>query len=131
MGEKRDKATFLPLQVKQNQPVLTHDNSVEYQRLQRGKFHVAAIADSIKSATDQALEPLDLDQLRHDAMDGLVAKARYRMRMEGMSRSQEDLVIAEMRSVLEEKGARGGRGNDNGDGIVSGHDGGLPVENMN
>jgi hypothetical protein len=110
--QKVKQSSFLPMQVKKNEAVATHENSAEYQRLQRGKVHVAAISDHIKTATDGVLEPLDLDRLRQDAMDGIEAKARYRMRMEGVSQEQEELIIAEMRSVLEEKGATGVKGTD-------------------
>merc|ERR1712091_646913 len=95
------------MQVKKNEAVSTHENSAEYQRLQRGKVHIAAISDNIKNATDRVLEPLDLDRLRQDAMDGIEAKARYRMSMEGVSKEQAELIISEMRNVLREKGATG------------------------
>lgn len=109
---QRDKNVVLPMQVKKNEAVATHENSAEYQRLQRGKVHIAAISDNIKSATDRVLEPLDLDRLRQDAMDGLEAKARYRMSMEGVSKEQAELIISEMKGVLKEKGATGLKGGD-------------------
>jgi hypothetical protein len=133
-GQKRDKNTIAPGQIRKSEVVSTHDNSVEYQRLQRGKIHVAALSDGIKSATEQVLEPLDLHRLRQDAMDGLVAKARYRMRMEGVAKDQEEHIIAEMRCVLAEKGATGLGGfdataADDGSGAVPGDmaDNALPI----
>jgi len=59
----------------------------------------------MKTATDIMLEPLDEGKLRAEATRGLMDKAKYRMRMEGLSKDQQDLVLAEFPGVLLDNGS--------------------------
>merc|ERR1712216_14428 len=85
----------------------THSKSREYNALQRNKWAVGAIAAEIKSTTAAALEPLDEQKLREIAMHGLMDKAKFRMRMEGLSAEQQELVLAEFPVVLAETTSNG------------------------
>merc|ERR1712151_293065 len=75
----------------------------EYGRLRRGKWHLKNVAASIDSLSNSVGETLDEDKLKLSAMEGLKAKALERMRFEGVSDRQQQIVIAEMNKVLEEQ----------------------------
>jgi hypothetical protein len=93
---------FLPGSSRRSENILTHENCEAFQRLARGKYQLKAVAEGIQSATAAALEPLDTEKLRSQAMIRLRDKARERMRLEGVSEDQQDLVLQEMHGVLEE-----------------------------
>jgi len=102
-GRNRDNSTFLPMASRRSESLSTHDNSEEYQRLCHGKWQMKAVAEGLQNLTAAALEPLDEVRLREEAILGLRDKAKERMRLEGVSRDQQEQVIAEMLGVLEEK----------------------------
>jgi hypothetical protein len=99
----RDDTIFLPGSSRRSEDIKTHDGADAYQRLVRGRHQLKAVAEGIQSATAAALEPLDTEKLRSEAMKGLRNKARERMRLEGVSVDQQDLVLKEMHGVLQEK----------------------------
>lgn len=80
----------------------THEASEENQRLRRGKWELAALAERAKAATAEVLEPLDVDKLRCDALAALQDKAQERMKLQGVPRRQINEVLNEMSDVLEE-----------------------------
>lgn len=82
--------------------VSTHEVSEENQRLRRGKWELAALAERVRVATVEVLEPLDVDKLKHNAMGALQDKAQERMKLEGVPRRQINQVLKEMPDVLEE-----------------------------
>jgi hypothetical protein len=96
---RSDKA-FIPNAHRRPEVVRTHSKSAEYQKLQRKKWELGVIASEIKALTDAAVEPLDEDKLKYEATQGLMDKAKFRMRMEGLSQEQQDLVLAELPNVL-------------------------------
>merc|ERR1712217_1012452 len=88
----RKSNAFLPLASRRSESVSTHDDSEEYGRLRRGKWHLKNVAASIDNLTNSVVEKLDEDKLKLSAMEGL----------EGVSDRQQQIVIAEMNKVLEE-----------------------------
>lgn len=99
----RHGKTFTPMAPKRLEIVKTHDSSLEYQNLQRSKWALGAIAANLGASTAAALETLDEQKLRDQAMFGLMDKAKFRMRMEGLAPDQQDLVLAELPGVLGEE----------------------------
>uniref|UniRef100_A0A7S4VTD7 Uncharacterized protein n=1 Tax=Alexandrium monilatum TaxID=311494 RepID=A0A7S4VTD7_9DINO len=95
-------ASFRPMASRKAETVSTHELSEEHQRLRGGKWKLAAVAEGIQNGMAAALEPLDLDKLKQGAMEGLRDKAKARMRLEGVSREQQSLVLEELSSVLED-----------------------------
>jgi len=61
---------------------------------------VGAIADEITAAASSVFEPLDEQKLRASAMHGLIDKAKFRMRMEGLAPEQQELVLNEFPQVF-------------------------------
>jgi len=102
---KRVSSTFLPMASKgsRSEAINTHDESEEYQRLCRGKWQLAAVAEGIKNATSAALEPLNLEKMKQQAMQGLLDKTHERMLLEGMSKEQRDRTMEEMKDLLEQQ----------------------------
>lgn len=98
----RHDKTFVPMACKRPEIVKTHSKCPEYQCLQRKKWEMNAINEGIISSTVAALEPLDEEGLRERATEGLIDKAKFRMRMEGLSKEQQELVLAELPGVLHE-----------------------------
>lgn len=96
---RKDK-TFMPMASKRPEIVKTHNRSLDCRQFQRNKWQLGALADRIKATTDSTLEPLDEAKLREVATKGLVDKAKFRMRMEGLAPEQQDLVLAELPGVL-------------------------------
>merc|ERR1719453_914642 len=70
--------------------------------LQRKKWELGAIAAHIQNTAANTLEPLDEGKLREEATRGLMDKAKFRMRMEGLSKEQQELVLSEFPAVLQE-----------------------------
>jgi hypothetical protein len=106
MGRKLEDRTFLPGCHKRNnghEPVGVAEHSLEYRRLQEGKSHLAAMSDQLLQVSSSLLEPLDEGKLQEQAIQGLKEKARERMRFEGVAPDQQDLVLAELSSVVEEQ----------------------------
>eukprot|EP00927_Polykrikos_kofoidii_P072292 TRINITY_DN68428_c0_g1_i1.p1 TRINITY_DN68428_c0_g1~~TRINITY_DN68428_c0_g1_i1.p1 ORF type:complete len:539 (-),score=70.29 TRINITY_DN68428_c0_g1_i1:239-1855(-) len=102
-GKKRERSTFLPMTVRKSEDISTRDNSDEFTVLRRGHVQLAALAEGIHQMTSAALEPLDLERLKQSASECLKDKANYRMETEGVAKTHQPLVIAEMKGVLAEK----------------------------
>lgn len=100
---QRHKSQFLPMASRRSESVFTHSTSDENDRLRCGKWHLGVLATGIERATAAALEPLDEERLKREAMKGLQDKAKERMRLEGVSRAQQQAVLEEMRGVLIEQ----------------------------
>jgi hypothetical protein len=96
---RRDR-TFTPMAIKRPEIVKMNSNSREYEGLQRKKWMVGAIADEITAAASSVFEPLDEQKLRASAMHGLIDKAKFRMRMEGLAPEQQELVLKEFPQVF-------------------------------
>lgn len=96
---RKDNA-FIPNAHRRPEVVRTHSKSAEYQKLQRKKWELKQVTEKIRTLTVAALEPLDEQKLKLEASEGLMDKAKFRMRMEGLSKDQQDLVLAEFPSVL-------------------------------
>jgi len=101
----RQDNTFIPNAIRKPEIVKTYSKSKEHVSLQRRKWELGIIAGEMKTATDIMLEPLDEGKLRAEATRGLMDKAKYRMRMEGLSKDQQDLVLAEFPGVLLDNGS--------------------------
>lgn len=101
-SKHRDKNVFLPWAARRSESLATHTASAENNSLKHGKWQLSALVTGIQKATALALEPLDEDRLKREAMAMLQDKARERMKLEGVSRQQQQIVLEEMRSVLEE-----------------------------
>lgn len=99
---RKDK-TFVPWASRRPEIVKTSSKCDEYQQLQRKKWELGTISKSIQGITDSTLEPLDEEKLRGEATRGLMDKAKFKMRMEGLSKEQQDLVLAELPGVLMER----------------------------
>lgn len=104
---RRGGKTFMPMATKRPEIVNLSKHSEEFQSLHRRKWALGVIAAQIGSSTDAAMEPLDEQKLRDEAIYGLMDKAKFRMRMEGLAPDQQDLVLAELPGVLAENGADG------------------------
>jgi len=106
---RKDK-TYLPLATKRPEIVRTHTKSNEYTTLQNKKWELGALAAEIMAQTAATMEPLDEGKLRNEATKGLMDKAKFRMRMEGLAKDQQDLVLAELPGVLLESASAGPSG---------------------
>lgn len=100
---RRDR-TFAPMASRRPETVNTRRRSDAYQSLQKKKWEIGAIAAMLEATTASAMEPLDERLLRDEATLGLMDKAKFRMRMEGLSLEQQDLVLSEFPGVLQETG---------------------------
>lgn len=96
----RQDKTFMPMASKRPEIVKTHSKSVDCRQFHRQKWQLGALAAEIKATTDATLEPLDEAKLREEATKGLIDKAKFKMRMEGLGKEQQDLVLAELPGVL-------------------------------
>jgi len=101
--KQRNKSQFLPMASRRSESVPTHNTSEENSHLRCGKWHLGVLAAGIERATAAALEPLDEERLKREAMRGLQDKAKERMRLEGVSWAQQQAVLEEMRGVLFEQ----------------------------
>merc|ERR1712048_300070 len=99
----RENKAFLPMASRRSESVSTLEKSDECQRIRRQKWQLKAVAKGIQNATAVVLEPLDEERLKQEALAGLKDKAMERMRFEGVSQQQQNAVLAEMFSVLEEQ----------------------------
>jgi len=128
---KRDEKAFLPMATRKNNgftPVPTHKASNEHQQLCRSKWLLADVLDNLGKATAAALEPLNEEKMRHQALESLKEKAEERMRLEGVAHEQQALVLAELPKVFEEKVLRSTAGH-NAEEVNQGKDGeqdGMP-----
>jgi len=100
---KRGSSVFLPMSSKRYGSVSSNPNSAEYEKLCRGKWQLKAVAQGIQNATTAALEPLDTEKLKQEALLSLRDKAKERMSLEGVSKAQQELVLREMDAVYEEQ----------------------------
>jgi len=98
----RHDKTFAPMASRRPETVKTHKRSEAYQSLQRKKWEIGAIASALGASTAAVMEPLDEQLLRDEAAYGLMDKAKFRMRMEGLSLEQQELVLSEFPAVLQE-----------------------------
>lgn len=99
----RDGSQFLPMASRRSENVSTHDASAEVERIRAGKWQLGALAAGIQKATNDVLVPLDEERLKREALQRLEEKAKERMRLEGVSKKQQQAVLEEMRRVLAEK----------------------------
>lgn len=98
----RQDKTFMPMTSKRQEIIKTHPKSVDCKQFHRQKYQLGALAAEIKATTLATLEPLDEAKLREEATKGLMDKAKFKMRMEGLGKDQQDLVLAELPGVLQE-----------------------------
>jgi hypothetical protein len=108
-GRGRDASAARHGASKASDSVSTHEVSEENQRLRRGKWELAALADRATAVTAEVLEPLDVDRLKKGALAALQDKAQERMKLEGVPSWQINQVLKEMPAVLNEhrKGSLG------------------------
>lgn len=97
---QRNEHIFLPMASRRSESVPTHNSCDEYQRLQRGKWQLKAYADGIVNFAAAALEPLDEERLKAEAMVGIRDKALDRLAMEGVQMKQRDLVLQQIDALL-------------------------------
>jgi len=102
-AQDRSNGAFLPMSTRRTERVSTRNTSDEGQHIGRGKWKMGRIADSLQSATELALEPLDIERLKLNAMKGLRDKAINRMKLQGVSREQQVVILEEMASLLQER----------------------------
>lgn len=98
----RTPSTFLPLATRRSELVRTHRRSEEVQHMERKKWELQALTNDITVTVAETMEPLNEEKLRQQAMQGLSDKARERMRLEGVSSDQQELVLAEIPRVYYE-----------------------------
>jgi hypothetical protein len=101
----RADRTFAPMASRRFETINTSKRHSSYQSLQTKKWEIKAIAAALENSTALAMEPLDERRLREEATLGLMDKAEFRMRMEGLSAEQAELVLAEFPGVLAETDA--------------------------
>jgi len=98
----RDGSTFLPMSSKRSEPICTHDVSSQCKRLQRKKWELAAVAESIQSVATGVMEPLDEEKLKKDAMKGMLDKARERSTSQGISKDRQEILLREFSCAIEQ-----------------------------
>jgi len=103
---RRTNSTFLPMSSRRTEQVYTRHSSEENQRLGHSKWKINKLMEGIQNATTAALEPLDVDKLKQHAMKGLRDKAINRMKLQGVSRDQQEVILEEMNSLLQERSQR-------------------------
>mmetsp|Transcript_9006 Transcript_9006/g.19992 ORF Transcript_9006/g.19992 Transcript_9006/m.19992 type:complete len:624 (-) Transcript_9006:223-2094(-) len=96
----RDRSVILPCSSRRTEVVKTHESSSENTSLQNGKWRLGKLAIGLEKMTSAALEPLDEDKLKKNAMKMLEEKAKNRMRLEGVNRVQQQLILEEMRGFM-------------------------------
>eukprot|EP00931_Biecheleriopsis_adriatica_P089096 TRINITY_DN6327_c0_g2_i1.p1 TRINITY_DN6327_c0_g2~~TRINITY_DN6327_c0_g2_i1.p1 ORF type:complete len:558 (+),score=100.31 TRINITY_DN6327_c0_g2_i1:61-1734(+) len=101
--KKRSNSTFLPMSSRRTEKIKTYGASQESQRLGHSKWKLSKVCEGIQNAAAAAMEPLDVDKLKRDAMTGLRDKALTRMKLQGVSRGQQEVILEEMNALLQEK----------------------------
>lgn len=96
----RKQTAFAPWAHRRPEKVKTSSNSDDYVQLQRKKWELEQINKGIIAGAADVVEALDLEKLRTEATKGLMDKAKFKMRMEGLSKEQQNLIIAEFPGVL-------------------------------
>lgn len=99
----RGGSQFLPMASRRSENVSTHESCAESNHLNRGKWHLGALAADLHKVHQSVLEPLDEEKLKMEAMRGLQAKAMERMRLEGVGKKQQQSILREMDGVLTEQ----------------------------
>lgn len=98
--------SFLPMASRRSEVIPTGEASEEFQKLQRSKWQLSAYGQILGEAAAAAMEPLDLEKLREEAMVGIRDKAMFRMKLDGVPKDQYDSILQEMSLILRQK--RGG-----------------------
>jgi len=88
---------------RRTESVRTREASEENQRLGQSKWKLAKVLEGIETATNAALEPLDVEKLKETAMKGLRDKAINRMKLQGVSKDQQEVILEEMDALLRER----------------------------
>lgn len=104
----RKQTQFAPWAHRKPEKVKTSSKSEDYVSLQRKKWELEQINHEILAGAADVVEPLDLAKLRTEATKGLIDKAKFRMRMEGLGKEQQNLVLSEFPGVLMESAGGGG-----------------------
>ncbi|CAE8624465.1 unnamed protein product, partial [Polarella glacialis] len=99
----RGNSTFLPMSSRRSEKLATHDTSEENVRFESSKWKLKAVMEGIQNATAAVLEPLDVDKLKLNAMYSLRDKAVNRMKLQGVSREQQEVILEEMGSLMQER----------------------------
>jgi len=100
---QRANSQFLPMSSRRTESVRTREASEENQRLGQSKWKLAKVLEGIETATNAALEPLDVEKLKETAMKGLRDKAINRMKLQGVSKDQQEVILEEMDALLRER----------------------------
>lgn len=104
LSEKdRSAKAFLPMSTRRTEHVSTRRGSEENQCVGEGKWKLAKVVENLENVTAAALEPLQLDRMKDEAMRGLRDKAIDRMKLQGVSLEQQEVILEEMNSLLHEK----------------------------
>ncbi|CAE7715733.1 unnamed protein product [Symbiodinium sp. CCMP2456] len=103
---QRCNSQFLPMSSRRTESVRTRGASEENQRLGQSKWKLSKALEGIQNATNAALEPLDVDKLKQHAMKGLRDKAINRMKLQGVSKDQQEVILEEMDALLRERSER-------------------------
>eukprot|EP00933_Yihiella_yeosuensis_P029089 TRINITY_DN227_c1_g1_i1.p1 TRINITY_DN227_c1_g1~~TRINITY_DN227_c1_g1_i1.p1 ORF type:complete len:580 (+),score=122.24 TRINITY_DN227_c1_g1_i1:117-1856(+) len=101
--KKRSSNQFLPMASRRSESIGTLGGSKENQKLLRTQWKLGAFVEGIQNATSAALEPLDVEKLKTHAMRGLRDKALNRMKLQGVSHSQQEVIMEEMESLIFER----------------------------
>eukprot|EP00931_Biecheleriopsis_adriatica_P089095 TRINITY_DN6327_c0_g1_i1.p1 TRINITY_DN6327_c0_g1~~TRINITY_DN6327_c0_g1_i1.p1 ORF type:complete len:576 (+),score=82.30 TRINITY_DN6327_c0_g1_i1:67-1728(+) len=104
--KKRGNSTFLPMSSRRTEKVKTYDASQENQRLGNCKWKLSKVCEGISTAANAVLEPLDVDKLKRNAIVGLRDKALNRMKLQGVCKDQQQVILEEMDSLLQESTGR-------------------------
>jgi len=97
---QRANSQFLPMSSRRSESVRTREASEENQRLGQSKWKLDKVLKGIENATKAALEPLDEENLKEKAMRGLRDKAINRMKLQGISKDQQEVILEEMDALL-------------------------------
>jgi len=100
---QRANSQFLPMSSRRTESVRTREASQENQRLGQSKWKLSKVLEGIEHATTAALEPLDVEKLKQHAMKGLRDKAINRMKLQGVSKDQQEVILEEMDALLRER----------------------------
>merc|ERR1712003_218872 len=98
----RSNSTFLPMKPRKFSNVATHSASKEYTHVRHRKWHLGATEDYLRGSIATALGELDEEKLRRDSALALRDKAKERLLHEGVSKSQQRLILNELNGVLKE-----------------------------
>lgn len=107
LGEKeRSAKAFLPMSTRRTEHVSTRIGSEENQCVGEGKWKLSKVMENLENATAAALEPLEIDKMKDEAMKDLRDKAIDRMKLQGVGLEQQQVILEEMDSLLEERSLR-------------------------